>query len=186
MTDGTRRRYVMVRDIRLGARHIGWLVAVPVVMAGCSSGGDKPSGSPTSSSGSTPTPTSSAAVSYVDAVNDLCEDLIPKVLAVRIGPEGSKPTRTEFVIEHPKLEPVYKVFDAQVDALPVSAADKAAADAFVAYRAWLNEWDVKLQAAAATGDDGTFEDALHRFDVDFDSSDEPATMHQAGIQCPAR
>src|SRR5690348_4284134 len=135
MTDVRECRYATVRGAGRATKHMSWLVIVPVVIAGCSSSGDKKSG--TSSSGTTTAQTSSAARTYVAAVNSLCEDLIPKVLAIRIGPEGSTPTRSEFVVEHPKLVPVYKTFDAQIDALPVSAADKPAADAFVAYRTWL-------------------------------------------------
>jgi hypothetical protein len=179
------------RDRRTGTSRliVGLVVGVvaATTVAACSSSATKGS---TSSSASSSTSASSTAVtssgSYAASVNKLCDDLIPKVLAIRTGPAGSEPTLQEFLAEDPKLEPVYKAFDAQVDALPVSTADKPADAAFDAYRTWLSTWNAQLQAAAGTGDVSKFKDALARLDRDFKTAKEVSDLHTAGIECPAR
>lgn len=176
------------RDRRAGAsKLVVALVVATTVTAACSSSGTK---GPTTSSASISTSASSTAGTssrpYVASVNKLCEDLIPKVLAIRTGPAGSEPTLQEFLAEDPKLESVYKAFDAQVDALPVSTADKQAAAAFDAYRTWLAKWNTQLQAAAETADASKFKDALARLDRDFKTAQEVSDLHTAGIECPAR
>jgi hypothetical protein len=164
-------------------KRIGLLLAIPAAVAGCTSSGD---GSSPSSEPANRAASSAAAAAYVEQLNTLCDRLIPKVLDIRIGPEGSVPTMRQFVIEHPKLETLYETFDAKVDAIPADGAAQQVAEVFDDYRQWLAKWDARFVAGAATGQPSKYNAVQVRFDQAFNGSAEVADLHAAGIECPAR
>jgi hypothetical protein len=158
---------------------VGGLVAGTA--AGCSDSTDNDSRtSATTAVASTPPATE---VGYVARVNALCEELIPKVLAVN---GGKQPTLERFEIERPKLKALNKAFDAQVDAIPITSAERAAAKAFDAFRRQSDAADAQLAAAAAAGNKETFDavDAASR--RTFENSMALSDLDAAGITCGAR
>jgi hypothetical protein len=92
-----------------------------------------------------------------------------------------------YLAEHKKLATVYAAFDAQADAVPVGTADRAADQAFDAYRRQSDAADHKLAAAAATGKQANF-DAAFRQIVASEGKPDPVidAMHGAGIFCNGR
>jgi hypothetical protein len=171
---------------------LGGLLAL--ITAGCSSSSSSSaarshtSATPPSSTVASSPAKSSAAFNYVGQVDALCGELQGKVLAV-YGGQGhhtSPPIRV-YLAERSKLAPVYRAFDAQVDAFPVSAADRAADEAFDAYRRWSDQNDRTLMAAAATGKQANFDAAFAKI-VGTEGKPNPVVdaLQAAGIFCNAR
>lgn len=143
-----------------------------------------PSPSPSAPAAS---PSPSASGSYVSRVNALCESMIPEVMAVRGDKDGDAggdfPTLAEFEGQEAKLKPIITKFDAAVDAIPVTDADRAAADAFNAYREIGDAEAAKTLAAAKTGDQQKFREALEP-SAEFEA--KRRAVETLGMSCPAR
>jgi hypothetical protein len=162
----------------------GVLLVLPV--SGCGGSGEDeaavPSATPAAAS---PSPTASG--SYVSQVNALCESMIPAVMAVRGDSDGDGggdfPAMDEFEAQEAQLEPILEAFDAAVDAIPVTEADRAAADAFNAFRDLSDSDAAELVSAAKSGDQQKYEELLEP-SAEFEA--KRSAMEAAGISCPAR
>jgi hypothetical protein len=86
-----------------------------------------------------------------------------------------------------KLVKAIAAFDADVDDIPVAAADQEVALAFDAYRRFSDTADAKVVAAARTGDQEEFDAANAAFIAGIRGNPpELENMRAAGIQCNAR
>ncbi len=160
-------------------------------LAGC---GDSDDSEDSGASGPSATTVASASPtasgSYVSQVNALCESMIDKVMAVR-GDEngdggGDFPSMEEYEQQELQIRSVHAEFDAHVDSIPVSSADRAAVDAFDAFREAGDADAEVLLTAARTGNRATYAEALKK---SLNSTEFEATrraMNDAGIECPAR
>ena len=93
----------------------------------------------------------------------------------------------EFLAMHEPVVAAIRAFDAKVDALTVTEADRPAADAFDAYRAFSDTADAEVVAAALTGDPAAFEAANIAFIERLHANPPEITAMQAvGISCKAR
>jgi hypothetical protein len=109
------------------------------------------------SSGSTPHPGSSSpsastrsvapAQGYLDAVNALCDALLPKVIAVTNGGSFDIPLK-DFFAQLPAHTRLREDFDRQLARIPVPAAAKDEAAVLAAYIRFANELDARRLAAA--------------------------------------
>lgn len=88
---------------------------------------------------------------YLDAVNALCDALLPKVVAVT-GGGGFDIPRKEFFAQLAEHQRLRDDFDRDVAAIPVppGATDEAAA--LAAYVAFANQLDARRLAAAQQGE----------------------------------
>jgi len=152
-------------------------------LAGCGDA-DGPEQVAHSRTDTAPSTAPSAEDGYVAQVNDRCRELLAQVLGFDIG---NAVTIEQFLGKHEQLVVAIHDFDADVDALPVTAAERPAADAFDAYRRFSDATDATLVAAAETGDQVQFDAAnaaylelIHAGVAELDA------MHDAGIQCNAR
>jgi hypothetical protein len=126
---------------------MGVLVAV-VVAASCSS---HPPAADTSTSPPASAEASTVAVQhYLDAVNRLCDELLPKVIAVTGGGSLDIPLHKFFkqLPEHSRLR---AEFDRNLARIPVPAAARAQARALRAYIGFANRLDARRLAAARQG-----------------------------------
>lgn len=157
-----------------------------MTVSGCGGSDEKETSAPSPTTAiSSPSP--SAAGSYVAQVNTLCESMIPEVMAVRGDQDddggGDFPALAEFEGQETQLEPIMSKFDAAVDAIPVTDADRPAVAAFDAYRESVDAEAAKMLAAAKSGDQQEYEEALEpsaEFQV------KRQAIEAAGISCPAR
>lgn len=87
---------------------------------------------------------------YLDAVNKLCDALLPKVVALPSGGNLDIPV-TQYLAQLPAHAKLLADFDQALARIPVppEAADKAAA--FDAYLRFANQLDAHRQAAAKQG-----------------------------------
>src|SRR5688572_30082938 len=97
--------------------------------------------------GASPIFTSAApAGDFITQVNTLCVALVEDYLDAADPHPGSFPIE-DYLTEKAAVQPLIDAFDAQVDAIPVSDADRPAADAFAAFRRVSDETDAELAAA---------------------------------------
>lgn len=139
--------------------------------------------SPSASASASPTTSRSKSGPWVTEVNRLCGELIDKVIAVR-GGDATLPTRESYLEQRPAIEELNDDFDAEVDAITVPEDEQDAADAFTAYREFVDADDSNLKQAADSGDEAEFQ-------KQFAAGEEPyriqrAKLEAAGIDCPAR
>lgn len=173
---------------------MGALLALAMVVSatGCGDSDDEeasPSAdtTPATTTASTPSPTSSA--SYVAQVNALCEAMIDKVMGVRGDEDGSGggdfPSIDEFEAQELQIRSIHAEFDAEVDALPVTDADRDAAEALDAFRETSDAEADKLLELARDGDETGYEAAVSQPPpADFET--KRRAMNEAGLECPAR
>lgn len=121
------------------------LAAACLVIGGCSSG----SSTPTIAS-STLNQTAASVQSYLDAVNKLCDDLLPKVIAVTHGGSFDIPLK-DFFAQLPAHTKLRDDFDASLASIPVPTAARSNAAALAAYIRFANQLDAKRLAAAKQG-----------------------------------
>lgn len=155
--------------------------AVTAIGCGDSSGGGRtPTASVTVSTTSVPGP------DYATRLNSLCAELLPKVIAIYGGGHPGPYPITVFEAEQPRITALYKTFDAEADAMPVTDADRRAVDAFAAYRRESDAATALLAAAAATGKQDRFDAAYREVHRMFDTSSTLNELHATGIGCDAR
>jgi hypothetical protein len=121
-------------------------------LVGCSSGGDstdRPEPEP-GSAAAAPTQ-DTAKQTYLDAVNALCDDLLPRVVEATHGGSTDVPAR-EWVRTWPAHKALLDGFDAELARVqvPPSAAD--AAQVMAGYVAWATGVDDRRIAAARNGE----------------------------------
>ena len=121
-------------------------VAVGALAADCSSSTSTPAGAPPPT---TPSAAGDAAAlqRYLDAVNQLCDALLPKVVRVTHGGSLDIP-RKEFFEQLPAHQRLRDDFDRDLARIPVPPAAKDAAAALAGYIAFANELDARRLAAA--------------------------------------
>lgn len=156
-----------------------------LALSGCSDSDDEETAAASPTAATSPSPTASG--SYVAQVNALCGAMIDKVMAVRGDDDGdgggNVPTMDNFAQQDAQLRPVIEDFDAEVAAIPVSDADRAAAEAFDDYRAFIDADNEKALAAVEAKDQSAFDEAIAP-SSGFEA--KRAALTAAGIDCPAR
>jgi hypothetical protein len=127
-----------------------WLVgavALSAALAGCSpSGSSPPSPAPNGAS----TPAAQSAQVYLDAVNALCDALLPKIVAVTHRGSIHVSVR-EYLATWPAHKRPLVGFDAHVAGIPVPVAAAGEAAALTAYVRFADELDAARLAAARKG-----------------------------------
>ena len=88
--------------------------------------------------------------SYLDAVNALCDALLPKVIAVTHGGSLDVPVKKYFA-QQPAHAKLLADFDRQLAQVSVPATAKGKAAVFAAYVRFANRLDAKRYAAAKQG-----------------------------------
>ena len=179
---------------RLVQRRVGRLAAVlllAVSLTACGdSDDDEASASAPSATPAGASPSPSASGSYVAQVNALCEAMIDKVMAVRGDSDsdggGDFPSMDSYEQEELQIRSIHEEFDAEVDALPVSDAERPAADAFDAFRDTGDADAEKLLTAARSGDQATYDAAFQESLNSTEFEAKRRAMNEAGIECPAR
>ena len=133
----------------LGWARLSVLVAsVLLVSCGCSS---TSAGTAHSTSSTNTAPADAAAVqTYLSAVNALCSELLPKVIAVTHGGSLDVPVK-DYLAQQPAHAKLLADFDRQLALVPVPPAAKDKAAAFAGYVAYANQLDAKRLAAASHG-----------------------------------
>jgi hypothetical protein len=115
------------------------------LVVGCSASSD-PGQDATGPTASGP----SAVQRYLDAVNALCDELLPKVVAVTNGGSFDIP-RGQFFAQLPEHQRLRDEFDHDLALIPVPAAARDEAAALDAYVRFANELDGRRLAAARAG-----------------------------------
>jgi hypothetical protein len=133
-------------------RLVGALV-LSAAVAGCSSSGP----SPARSTPSRAAPTAAASTAgadparaYLDAVNALCDALLPKIITVTHGGSIDVPAR-EYLATWPAHNRLLAGFDAHLASVPVPAAAEGKAAALSAYVHFADQLDAARLAAAKKG-----------------------------------
>jgi hypothetical protein len=116
---------------------------VAVALAGCSAGTQRPAGASASS-------TDPAVQQYLNAVNALCDQLLPKVVALTRGGSFDVPLGQFFrqLSAHQRLR---DEFDHDLSLIPVPPAARPQAAALAAYIRFADELDAKRLHAARQG-----------------------------------
>lgn len=126
------------------------LVAACGLVGGCSSAAPEPSSPNTGSAPASASAGGDAVQTYLDAVNGLCDALLPKVIAVTNGGSLDIPLK-DFFEQLPAHSKLRSDFDADLAKIPVPPAAQTKADALTAYLAFANTLDAKRLAAAQAG-----------------------------------
>lgn len=88
---------------------------------------------------------------YLDAVNGLCDALLPKVIKVTHGGSLDVPAK-KYLAQQPAHAKLLADFDHKLARVPVPPAAKNQAAAFAAYVGFANRLDAKRLAAAKRGE----------------------------------
>lgn len=179
-------------------RGVRALAVAVALLSGCSSSGPGSHSALQSGSSSAPgsrsaprTPlpvdTAQAAVQqYLTAVNKLCDDLLPKVVAVTNGGSLDVPLK-DFLAQLPAHTKLREDFDRQLARVPVPPAAAGKARALAAYIRFANKLDADRLRAARQGD------AAYRREIEAEkqhAADDPtiAARDAAGFSesCNAR
>jgi hypothetical protein len=132
-------------------RRLVGAVALSAALAGCSSSGPSPAApASTAPSGSASTAAADPAQVYLDAVNALCDALLPKIVTVTHGGSIDVPAR-EYLATWPAHKRLLDGFDAHVATIPVPAAAQGKAAALTAYVRFADQLDAARLAAAQKG-----------------------------------
>jgi hypothetical protein len=127
------------------------------------------------------------AAQYVDAVNALCDDLLPKVLAVIHGGHPGTYPISEFLAELPAHSKLERDFDTQLARIPVPAAAASQSAALRAYIAYADNIDAK-RLAAAKRSQAAFNREIRAENKEFPTDPVKAKRDDAGFDdsCSAR
>jgi hypothetical protein len=117
-------------------------------LAACSSSGPSPAS--TVPGGSASTAAADSAQVYLDAVNALCDALLPKIVTVTHGGSVNVPA-SDYLATWPAHKQLLDGFDAQVATIPVPAAAEGKAAALTAYVRFADRLDATRLAAAHQG-----------------------------------
>jgi hypothetical protein len=132
-------------------RRLVGAVALSAALAGCSSSGPPPAApASTAPSGAASTAAADPAQVYLDAVNALCDALLPKIVTVTHGGSIDVPVR-EYLATWPAHNRLLDGFDAHVAAVPVPAAAHGKAAVLTAYVRFADQLDAARLAAAHNG-----------------------------------
>jgi hypothetical protein len=133
------------------ARWLVGAIALSAAIGGCSSAGSSPAApAGTAPSGAAPSPVADPAQAYLDAVNALCDALLPKIVTVTHGGSINVPAR-QYLASWPAHNRLLTGFDAHVATIPVPAAAQDKAAALTAYVHFADQLDAARLAAAHKG-----------------------------------
>lgn len=134
---------------------VGALLAVAVLASACASSGTAgPASTAPTGPSSKPAPVSTSAdavQAYLDAVNELCDQLLPKIVRVTNGGSVDVPVK-QFLASWPAHHRLEQWFDAQLAKIPVPSAAKDKAAALAAYIRFANRLDAARVSAAGKGE----------------------------------
>jgi hypothetical protein len=130
------------------ARRLVGAVVLSAALASCSSSSSAPAS--TAPSGTTSTTAADPAQAYLEAVNALCDALLPKIITVTHGGSIDVPVR-EYLATWPAHKRLLDGFDAHLATIPVPAAAHAKAAALTAYVRFADRLDAARLAAAQKG-----------------------------------
>jgi hypothetical protein len=120
-------------------------------LAGCaSSGSSQVAPASLAPSGATSTAAAQPAQVYLDAVNALCDALLPKIVTVTHGGSIDVPAR-QYLATWPAHKRLLDGFDAHVGTIPVPAAAQDKAAALTAYVRFADRLDAARLTAAHNG-----------------------------------
>jgi hypothetical protein len=125
-------------------------VALSAALAGCSSSDPSPAAPARTTPSAASTATADSAQAYLDAVNALCDALLPKIVSVTHGGNVDVPVR-EYLATWPAHKRLLDGFDAHVATVPVSAAASGEAAVLTAYIRFADQLDAARLAAAQKG-----------------------------------
>jgi hypothetical protein len=123
-------------------------VVFAAALAGCSLSSPSPASTPPS--GAASTAVADPAQVYLDAVNALCDALLPKIVAVTHGGSIDVPAR-DYLATWPAHRRLLHGFDAHVATIPVPAAAERKAAALTAYVHFADRFDTARLVAAQKG-----------------------------------
>ncbi len=171
-----------------GGRIVVRVLLVCVVasaLAGCSSGDSSEPERTDGVGGSSSAASPDDAQAYLDAVNALCDDLLPAVVDATHGGSTDVPA-TEWVATWPAHLALLDAFDADLAAVPVPEAAEDAARVVSDYVAWASGVDRARIAAAEQGEDAWR--ARLAAEADITSAPELLALGPAGFHdsCQAR
>jgi ABC-type Fe3+-hydroxamate transport system substrate-binding protein len=134
------------------SRLVACLAGTSLLVGACSSssGGPPPRQSSATSSRTATSPAGSTAQTYLDAVNRLCDALLPKVIAVTHGGSLDIPVRKYLAQQHAH-EKLLAAFDRKLRNVPVPPAAKTKATVLQTYIRFADRLDAKRLAAARRG-----------------------------------
>jgi hypothetical protein len=126
-----------------------------LLVGGCSSSPDRAASTkspePSSAPATTNAPGESAAQQYLDAVNGLCEKLLPEVVRATHGGSLDVSAR-QYLADWPAHNRLLEAFDQSLAAVPVPHAATHAAAAMHAYVRFADRLDAARLAAAKAGE----------------------------------
>ncbi len=165
------------------ARRLVGAVALSAALAGCSSSGSSPAG--TAPSGTASAAAADPLQAYLDAVNALCDALLPKIVTVTHGGSIDVPAR-EYLVTWPAHKRLLDGFDTHVATIPVPTAAQGKAAALTAYVRFADRLDAARLAAARKGQAAYAKEVRSESGVDNDPT--IAALAAAGFNdsCTAR
>lgn len=170
--------------------HISYVLAVgtaALLIGGCS--GSQTSTDSTKPAGTPTAPTTAGAEPpeqhYLDSVNHLCDDLLPKVLRITHGGSIDIPAQ-QYLEEWPAHRTVLAAFDASLAGVPVPAAASHAAAAMGTYVRFADRLDAARLRAARQGEDAWRREVAAEADVENDPSIAARTAAGFADSCDAR
>jgi hypothetical protein len=119
-------------------------------LVACSSGGDSSDTAPAPTAGATPSE-DTGEQTYLDAVNVLCDALLPKVVDATNGGSIDVPAQ-EWVQTWPAHQALLDAFDTDLATVPVPPTAAAAAQVMADYVGWATGVDERRIAAARKGE----------------------------------
>jgi hypothetical protein len=132
-------------------RRLVGAVALSAALAGCSSSGPSSASQVnTAPSGAASTAAVDPAQVYLDAVNALCDALLPKVVTVTHGGSIDVPVH-EYLATWPAHKRLLDGFDAHLATIPVPAAARGKAAVLTSYVRFADRLDAARLAAAQKG-----------------------------------
>ncbi|MGC4110145.1 MAG: hypothetical protein QM747_06915 [Nocardioides sp.] len=161
--------------------------AVVLLVGGCSDSGSSPGtagDSPTPAAG-TSTPTASAKQEYLDHVNALCDQLLPKVIKATHGGSLDISAR-QYLTDWPAHRHALVDFDKSLAAVPVPSAAKSPAAAMTRYVAFADRLDAARLRAARQGERAWRHEVASEADVESAPAITARTAAGFAASCDAR
>jgi hypothetical protein len=131
------------------------------------------------------TATADPAQPYLDAVNSLCDALLPKIVSVTHGGSIDVPAR-DYLATWPAHERLLQGFDDQVATVPVPADARSKAAALTAYVRFADRLDAARLAAAQEGQAAYAEEVQSESGVGSDPTIAALTAAGFDDSCTAR
>jgi hypothetical protein len=161
-------------------------VALVAALAGCSSSGSSPAAQAgTAPSGAGSTAAADPAQKYLDAVNAICDALLPKIVTVTHGGSIDVPAR-EYLATWPAHKRLLDGFDAHLATIPVPAAAHGKSAALTAYVRFADQLDTARLSAAHKGQAAYAKEVKSESGVENDPTIAALTAAGFNDSCTAR